>query len=442
MALTSPKRHPEYGTISQTGRQPSEPGKRAGYAEAVERLDSGRAIQVPLSDRFENGTRSAHRVVAGYLSRAPATHVLFLIIVVTTLVLRGVDAPTATRILRHHSTNLVEMSREAPRVLFLSAFLTEQGHLIVELVQFTLILAPAERWLGTYRWLCAFVAGHVGATLATTIGIWLQARQGSASRDVLTSVDVGVSYGLVAVGGVLAYRLRRPAALGLASLLVVYYGAGVVRTGSFTDWGHVSALVIGFAIGPLLRQEAIPSPRRHGNRRMSELARAWEWLTAPPLRVHNELRHRAAILWACALLAAGAVLIVLLGTDPKAAVAIPGPSGIASASVVGRPPSCGRRCTTTIVRYSTATGPREATLVIPPRTLLRAGERLDVRVDPRAPSRVSLVLPNRRVQLNGLLGASAVAEIGGGLALALLARRLSGGGSNAGMPRWSRPVDQ
>ena len=144
------------------------------------------------------------------MAAAPGTHILLLILAVTTLVLRSVDAPTATRILRHQSTNLFQMSRDAPRVLVLSAFLLDNGRLLMEAAMFTLVLAPVERWVGTYRWLATFAAGHVGATLATTVGIWLQVREEGAGRSLLYPVDVGVSYGVAAVAGVLVYRLRRP----------------------------------------------------------------------------------------------------------------------------------------------------------------------------------------------------------------------------------------
>src|SRR5258705_3452672 len=150
-----------------------------------------------------------YRATANYLASAPGTHILLLILAVTTLVLRGVDAPTTTRILRHQSTNLLQMSRDAPRVLVLSAFLLDNGRLVVEAAMFTLVLAPVERWIGTYRWLATFAAGHVGATLATTVGIWLQVREG-AGRGLVYPVDVGVSYGVAAMAGVLVYRLRPP----------------------------------------------------------------------------------------------------------------------------------------------------------------------------------------------------------------------------------------
>src|SRR4051812_13765919 len=94
--------------------------------------------------------RRGYRAVADYLAAAPGTHILLLILAVTTLVLRSVDAPTATRILRHQSTNLFQMSRDAPRVLVLSAFLLDNGRLVVEAGVFTPLLPPGERGGGAH----------------------------------------------------------------------------------------------------------------------------------------------------------------------------------------------------------------------------------------------------------------------------------------------------
>jgi hypothetical protein len=201
------------------------------------------------------------RAGADYLAAAPATHILLLILAVTTLVLRGVDAPTTTRILRHQSTNLLQMSRDAPRVLVLSAFLLDNGRLLVEAIQFTVVLAPVERWIGTYRWLAVFAAGHVGATLATTVGIWLQVREG-AGRNLIYPVDVGASYGVAAVAGVLAHRFRRPWRVAWLAFMAVYVGVPVLTSGTFTEWGHLIAFGIGLALGLLVRPDR--AYRRHG----------------------------------------------------------------------------------------------------------------------------------------------------------------------------------
>lgn len=238
--------------------------------------------------------RRLHRAAAGYLAAAPGTHILLLIIAVTTLVLRGVDAPTTTRILRHQSTNLLQMSRDAPRVLVLSAFLLDNGRLLIEAAWFTFVLAPVERWIGTYRWLATFAAGHIGATLATTAGIWLQVREG-AGRGLVYPVDVGVSYGLMSVAGVLTYRLRRPWTFLWLAVLAVEVGRPVITTATFTDWGHLVAAGIGLAIGPLVR----PDGR------------------------HRSHRRRMLVVVGAGLLAGAAGCLVFMFTEPDQLIALP-----------------------------------------------------------------------------------------------------------------------
>ncbi len=352
------------------------------------------------------GWRRLSRKGAGYLASAPGTHILFLIVAVTTLVLRGVDAPTATRILRHQSTNLIQMSRDAPRVLVLSAFLLDHGRLLTEAIVFTLVLSPVERWVGTYRWIATFAAGHVGATLATTVGIWLQVRQGAA-RGLVYPVDVGVSYGVAALAGVLVYRLRRPWNLAWLAFLAVDAGRGVIATGTFTDWGHLVALGIGLAMGPLVRPD------------------------------RRDKRHVLAVL-GTAVLAASAGCGVLLFSVPDRDIAVPDVGPAVEVTVVGRPPDCGTGCHAVVVRYAvpagdadqgtdgpgpsapgpsasgaiSATGTRrtvEGLLVLPQQTLTPRGQRLLAVADPTTPGRLRPLRPPQRVSPDSLFGAMAAA---------------------------------
>jgi hypothetical protein len=356
--------------------------------------------------------------VAGYLSTAPGTHILLLILAVTTLVLRGVDAPTTTRILRHQSTNLFQMSRDAPRVLVLSTFLLDNGRLLAQAAMFTLVLAPVERWIGTHRWMATFAAGHVGATLATTVGIWLQVREG-AGRSLVYPVDVGVSYGVAAVAGVLVYRLRRPWALAWLAFLAVDIGRGVVGTGTFTDWGHLVAFGIGLAMGPLVRPD-----RRD--------------------------RRRVLVGLGAGLLASAAACGVLLVTVPDRDVAVPESGTTVEATVVGRPPECGAGCRTVVVRYTVppAEGeqasaapapsrrPVEGLLLLPQATLMQRGERVLAVADPATPGRLRPLRPPQRVSPDSLFGAMAAAGGVTGVALLALARRVPrpGAGAETGGP--------
>ncbi len=120
--------------------------------------------------------RQAWRVAATYTAKAPGTHIYLLVLFVTTLTLRSVDATLADQLLRQLSTNLYQMGRSAGRVLVISAFLLDGGRWINQLVRLSAVYVPLERWAGTWRWLAVVVAGHVGATLVTPIGIWTDLR--------------------------------------------------------------------------------------------------------------------------------------------------------------------------------------------------------------------------------------------------------------------------
>jgi len=358
--------------------------------------------------------RRLHRAVAEYLAAAPGTHILFLILAVTTLVLRGLDAPTTTRILRHQSTNLFQMTRDAPRVLVLSAFLLDNGRLLVQAAYFTFVVAPVERWIGTYRWLYTFAAGHIGATLATTVGIWLQIRQG-AERGLVYPVDVGVSYGVAAMAGVLVYRLRRPWGIAWFALVAVDIGSAVVGTGTFTDWGHLVAFGIGLAIGPLVRPDA------------------------------RDRRHVLLVLGAT-LLAAAASCAVLLVSVPDRDIALPESGPTVEVTVVGRPPECGAGCQSLVVRYlppaedgdaappvagpgaaaAPTRRPVEGILVLSQQTLTQRGQRLLAVADPATPGRLRPLRPPQRVSPDSLFGSMAAALGVTGTALLLLARRRPG----------------
>jgi rhomboid family protein len=349
-----------------------------------------------------------YRAGADYLAAAPGTHILLLILAVTTLVLRGVDAPTTTRILRHQSTNLFQMSRDAPRVLVLSAFLLDNGRMVIEALQFSLVLAPVERWIGTYRWLATFAAGHIGATLATTVGIWLQVREG-AGRSLIYPIDVGASYGVAAAAGVLAYRLRRPWLWTWLAFLAVYLGWPVVHQGTFTDWGHLVACGIGLAMGTLVRPDR--TDRRHG-----------------------------LLLVGSGLLAGAAACGVLLFTVPDREIAVPRAGATVEATVVGRPADCRGGCRSVVVRYTppaphgddgVATAPspgqpQTGILVLPQQTLMQRGDRVLAVADPSTPGQLRALRPPQRVSPDSLFGAIAAAGAVTGTALLVLARRNAG----------------
>jgi hypothetical protein len=204
---------------------------------------------------------SHHEMVGAFVRRSPATFAYLAILTVTTWVLVGASADVVDAMLHDQSTNLSHLGHDPIRVLVRSAFWLSSYELLFWAVLYLAVLAPAERWLGTGRWLIAFAAGHVGATLLTATGVWLAIRSGIASHRLEDAVDVGVSYGFAAVAALFTYRLPGRWRWLWAAGLLSYVGAGILLDGSFTSFGHATAVLIGFALYPLTRSSAVQNRR-------------------------------------------------------------------------------------------------------------------------------------------------------------------------------------
>jgi predicted transporter len=117
-----------------------------------------------------------------------------------------------------------------------------------------------ERRVGTVRTLGVFVLGHVGATVLTVCGLAVGVGMGWLPASLTHATDVGPSYGLAALAGVLAARVvrRDRRRLAVGALLLALVVASVVG-GDFTDVGHLIAALLGVgavAAGALSRPEA------------------------------------------------------------------------------------------------------------------------------------------------------------------------------------------
>ncbi|POX50296.1 hypothetical protein C3489_22655 [Streptomyces sp. Ru71] len=155
--------------------------------------------------------------------------------------------------LRQRSTNLEELSRNPVRVLIASAMWIDGGHWVPYAVLYTVFHAPAERWLGTVRWLVVCAAAHVLATLISQGVLLVAIDRGLAPHSEADALDIGVSYALAGVVGVLTYRIPAPWRYVYVFAVLVFYGLPLAAGPTFTDLGHFVSVLIGLACHPLTR---------------------------------------------------------------------------------------------------------------------------------------------------------------------------------------------
>ncbi|MDX6355756.1 MAG: hypothetical protein QOF98_2659 [Streptomyces sp.] len=186
------------------------------------------------------------RLAVRRVRSAPGTHIWLAILAVTSLI--GAELPARLRspLLHGVSTNLVELTEHPIRVLVASAlWLDSPADLVFYAVVFDLVHATAERWLGTLRWLLVVAAAHIGATLVSQTAVFVDIRDARLPGSLAYTVDIGVSYGIAGVVGILAYRVPWPWRCGYLAGALAYFGYPVLDNGGFTDLGHLSALLIG-----------------------------------------------------------------------------------------------------------------------------------------------------------------------------------------------------
>ncbi|MGQ4598293.1 rhomboid-like protein [Nocardia sp. R6R-6] len=208
-------------------------------------------------DHRTNRAGAIAHAVWSYIRRAPGTFIWLAILLVTTAVLNHLSPEAARVVLGDRSTNLHHLQEDPVRVLIASAlWLPGGGRIwywswIWYLVLFNIFHVPAERWLGTLRWLGVVVTAHVGATYLSEGVLYWAIRHGYAPAEEVYTLDVGVSYALAGVVAVLVYRIARPWRFAYAAGVVVCYAIPLFEGRTFTDIGHFTAMLIGFMCYPL-----------------------------------------------------------------------------------------------------------------------------------------------------------------------------------------------
>ncbi|MCA6095271.1 hypothetical protein LE181_24290 [Streptomyces sp. SCA3-4] len=156
------------------------------------------------------------------------------------------------RVLRDCSTNVDNLRAGRWDTLASSALMVEAPLELPYALLLLAVLGYTEYAYGAWWAAAAFLYGHVGASLVVYGGL-RALRAGARTRS---AIDVGASYGFNAVAGALATalprgRVRTGVAAGLLALAVRPYLRGRGHA-TFTDAGHLLALLLGMGLGPAL----------------------------------------------------------------------------------------------------------------------------------------------------------------------------------------------
>jgi hypothetical protein len=193
-----------------------------------------------------------------FVSSAPLTYVWLVVLLITTIIQHHLTRRELRTVLVHGSTNIHHLATDPLEVLFSSLLWIDGRYWTPYLVLFTLFLAPAEQWLGQIRWLTVGLTSHIGATYLSEGLLYLAIQQHLEPERLVHARDIGVSYFLVGVIAVLAYRIAPPWRWGYLAVLLGVFTVPLIIHLNFTAIGHFSAIFIGLCCYPLARERARP----------------------------------------------------------------------------------------------------------------------------------------------------------------------------------------
>jgi hypothetical protein len=189
-----------------------------------------------------------------WVRSAPLTYAWLAILLITTLLQHALPVRRLHQLLQKQSTNLHHLTTDPIRVLLESLLWIDGQYWWPYLLVFTVFLAPAERWLGHLRWLAVGLVCHICATYLSEAYLYWTIQEAEASPRLIDARDIGVSYFVVGIVGVLVYRIAPPWRwVYLAAVTLVFAGSLSIRT-DFTELGHLCALLLGLACYPLTRR--------------------------------------------------------------------------------------------------------------------------------------------------------------------------------------------
>lgn len=187
---------------------------------------------------------------ANWYAGASLTFGWLLVLFITTRFQRALTRREARRVQVANSTNLRRLDQEPTRVLSTSLFWLDDRTWWPYVPLFVLVVAPAERRLGWWRWLGIGLVAHVVATYAGQSYLRWSIKRGRAPRRLVNARDVGVSYFVLGVAGTLSGYLRPPGRVGWQIIGGAALAANAALRPTFTELGHLTAYLVGVAAVP------------------------------------------------------------------------------------------------------------------------------------------------------------------------------------------------
>ncbi|MFC5004636.1 rhomboid-like protein [Dactylosporangium cerinum] len=208
--------------------------------------------------RAAEGWSSRAKICLSFLARVRLAPLYVLIVIGIDVILHhAVSAEVRSQIVSANSTNVVNLQNHRIWTLVTSAFVLDERAGVVAMIPLLLLLSVAEVLWGWRRLLVVFFVSNA-VTSCLVYGLLLTGVRGGWLGGAITMAnDVGTSYGSHAVGGALALTLPVRARRYLVPLAIVVVVLPLLNGGTFTDVGHLLAVLLGFLAGWQMRRRPL-----------------------------------------------------------------------------------------------------------------------------------------------------------------------------------------
>ena len=142
-----------------------------------------------------------------FVVTAPVTFWWLTLLLITNVVQHALPRAHLRELLQKDSTNLHHLASSPIRVLIESLLWIDGRFWAPYLLMFCVFLAPAERWLGSLRFVVAGLTTHVLTTYLSEGYLYWRIQNELVSPRLINARDIGVSYFLVGIVGLLEARL-------------------------------------------------------------------------------------------------------------------------------------------------------------------------------------------------------------------------------------------